>query len=425
MTITMNDSQIKTLKHMQQTLRSTAALTFKSLTRRDKYAWIAKTLQRFRYRALQKKDRGLVRSYLQHMTGLSRAQTTRLLTLWMSQAHLKIHPAQHRHKFASAYTRADRLLLVETDNAHQRLSGPATRRLFQRQFKVYGDERFIRLQHISSAHIYNLRGSKEYKRRAQTFAGTKSVHVPIGVRRRPDPQGQPGWIRVDTVHQGDQNKKKGVYHINLVDAVTQWEVVVCVQAISEQFLLPALKEALASFPFLLKGFHSDNGSEFINAVVANLLNKLLIKQTKSRSGKTNDNALVEGKNGSIIRKHMGYAHIPQRHANAINTFYRGFFVPYINFHRPCGFATLSIDRKGKYHRKYKTYQTPYEKLRSLPKAETFLRPDLTLASLDTIAKSLSDNQAAELMQKEKLKLFASFRIRIDKPQNSNQKPKGA
>jgi hypothetical protein len=424
MTITMNDSQIRTLKQLREALRSVTRLTFKGLTRHDKYAWIANTLRRFRYRSLQKKDRGLVRAYLQHMTGLSRAQVTRLLTTWMTQSSLKMRPA-HRHKFPSTYTLADRLLLVETDNAHQRLSGPATRRLFQRQFSVYGDKRFIRLQHISSAHIYNLRGSKEYKRRAQTFAGTKSVHVPIGVRRRPDPQGQPGWIRVDTVHQGDLDKKKGVYHINLVDAVTQWEIVVCVQAIAEQFLLPALQEALAAFPFVLQGFHSDNGSEFINTVVANLLNKLLIEQTKSRSGRTNDNALVEGKNGSVIRKHMGYGHIEQRHATAINEFYRVYFNPYINFHRPCGFATLSIDRKGKRTRKYKIYQTPYEKFRSLPKAKTFLRPDVTLDSLDDLAKHTSDNQAAALMQKEKRKLFASFQIRINTSQNTNQNQKGA
>lgn len=420
----MNDSHIKTLQHIRQALRSALRFSFKGVSRQGKYTWVEKTLKHFRFRSLEKKDRGLLRAYLQRMTGLSRAQVTRLLTVWMTCGSLKIQPTRRR-KFPSIYTLTDKLLLVETDNAHQRLSGPATRRLFQRQFNVYGDERFIRLQHISSAHIYNLRGSKEYKRRAQTFAGTKSVHVPIGVRRRPDPQGQPGWVRVDTVHQGDADKRKGVYHINLVDAVTQWEVVVCVQAISEQFLLPTLQEALASFPFVLKGFHSDNGTEFINTVVANLLNKLLIEQTKSRSGRTNDNALVEGKNGSIIRKHMGYGHIEQRHAQAICAFYRDFFVPYINFHRPCGFATVFVDRKGKYRRKYKTYQTPYEKLRSLPKAKTSLRPTITFDMLDAQAKIVSDNQAAELMQREKLKLFASFRIRINTPQVSHKPQKGA
>ena len=123
------------------------------------------------------------------------------------------------------------------------------------------------------------------------------------------------------MHQGDLNGKKGVYHINLVDAVTQWEIVMCVEAISEAYLEPILKAALEMFPFLVLGFHSDNGSEYINAVVAKLLNKLLIEQTKSRSGRSNDNALVEGKNGSVIRKHMGYWHIEQKYAPLINRFY--------------------------------------------------------------------------------------------------------
>ena len=47
----------------------------------------------------------------------------------------------------------------------------------------------------------------------------------IGERRRPDPQGQPGYLRVDTVHQGDRPGAKGVYHINAVDEVTQWQIV--------------------------------------------------------------------------------------------------------------------------------------------------------------------------------------------------------
>ncbi|MBI4370479.1 MAG: DDE-type integrase/transposase/recombinase [Elusimicrobia bacterium] len=130
--------------------------------------------------------------------------------------------------------------------------------------------------------------------------------------------GRPGWIRVDTVHQGDLDGHKGVYHINMVDSVLQWEIVVCVEKISERYLAPVLEEALGMFPFVIAGFHSDNGSEFINDVVAKLLNKLLIEQTKSRSGRSSDNALVEGKNGSVIRKHMGYWHssaaLPKRSA---------------------------------------------------------------------------------------------------------------
>lgn len=107
------------------------------------------------------------------------------------------------------------------------------------------------------------------------------------------------------MHQGDFDLEKGVYHINLVDEVTQIEYVGCVKVISEYFLLPLLEELLKTFPFRIFGFHSDNGSEYINYQVSKMLQKMLVEQTKSRSRRTNDNALVEGKNGAIVRKYLG------------------------------------------------------------------------------------------------------------------------
>jgi hypothetical protein len=221
---------------------------------------------------------------------------------------------------------------------------------------------------------------------------------------------------VDTVHQGDLDGKKGVYHINLVDEVTQWEIVVCVETISEAHLLTVLAEALAAFPFVILGFHSDNGSEFVNEKTAELLNKLLIEQTKSRSGRTNDNALVEGKNGSVIRKHMGHWFIDQKYAPMIHRFYMEQFNPYLNFHRPCGFATVTVDAKGRRHKKYKTYQTPYERLRALviaararsSRPDKYLSEGLSLKALDEIASRRSDNDAAKAMQAAKEKLFKAL-----------------
>jgi len=407
MTIIMDDSKIQTLAQIQEVLKSLRGLKFKGNSRKDKYAWIMDVLKRFDYYALGKKAKGSVKTYLQQMAGFSRAQLTRLICRQLMTGTLNTRRPK-RNCFPTTYTLADRQLLAQTDNAHQRLSGPATRRILERQYDVHGDKRFERLKKISSAHIYNLRATRAYQRIAQTFAGTKSVCVRIGVRRKPDARGRPGWIRVDTVHQGDLDGDKGVYHLNLVDVVLQWEIVVCVEKISEHFLVPALEQAIALFPFTIRGFHSDNGSEYINAIVARLLNKLLIEQTKSRSGRTNDNALVEGKNGSVIRKHMGYDHIEQRHAVAINEFYRAHFNPYLNFHRPCGFATVTMDRKGKRRRTYKTYQTPYERFRSLPNAVRYLREGVSFEALDKEARTLTDNESAQDMQRAKDKLFAGF-----------------
>lgn len=214
------------------------------------------------------------------------------------------------------------------------------------------------------------------------------------------------------MHQGDlvteEGRKKGVYHINIIDETTQWEVVGSVENISEISLKPLLEDMLEQFPFVIKNFHSDNGSEFINKVVARLLNKLLISQTKSRPRHSNDNGLVEAKNGGIIRKHMGYNYIEQKHASKINKFYKNYFNHYLNFHRPCGFATIKVDKKGKEKKIYKIYQTPFEAFKSHPNAEEFLKENITIEYLEKISLKMSDNEAASKMKKAKLELIKSF-----------------
>src|SRR5262249_7729491 len=202
---------------------------------------------------------------------------------------------------------------------------------------------------------------------------------------------------------------KGVYHINAVDEVTQWQVVGAAPSISEAWLEPVLQAMLEQFPFRLRGFHSDNGSEFLNQTVEKLLNKLLIEQTKSRPRHSNDNGLVESKNGAVIRKHMGYSHIGAPHAERIQRFFVQHFNPYLNFHRPCGQPELKTDAKGKQKRVYRRYATPWEVFQRLPDAATHLKPGQSLSALDRSAQTESDTEAARRMQQAKQKLFASFR----------------
>jgi Integrase core domain. len=294
------------------------------------------------------------------------------------------------------------------DEAHETLSGPATKKLLQRACYNFHDTRYQSLACISVAHLYRLRSSRAYRERRIKYQVTRPTPVSIGERRKPEPQGCPGYIRIDTVHQGDQDGVKGVYHINAVDEVTQWQVVGSVEAISEAFLLPALEAMLAHFPFRIRGFHSDNGSEYINHLVAKLLNKLLIEQTKSRPRHSNDNGLAESKNGAVVRKQMGYTHIPARHAAAITDFYTAHLNPYLNFHRPCGVPELIVNAKGKEKRVYRWYATPWEILRQLPDVASHLKAEWTIAQLDQHAQAKSDTQAAAEMQEAKRKLFAGF-----------------
>jgi len=313
-----------------------------------------------------------------------------------------------RTSFARTYTSADVLLLARTDTLHGTLSGLATKKLMERAFQVFGDQRYERLATISVAHLYNLRQREGYQRQRQVWTKTRPVTVPIGERRAPAPNNQPGYLRVDSVHQGDQDGLKGLYHINAVDCVTPFEVVATCERISEAFLIPVLQALLQSFPFVIKGFHSDNGSEYINRHVAELLNKLLIEeQTKSRSRHSNDNAQAESKNGAIVRKHLGYSHIPQRFATLVNAFCRDYLNPYINFHRPCLFAETITDAKGRQRKRYpyKLMMTPYEKLKSLHMAEQFLKPGITFQQLDQRATAMSDNDAAQRLNDARAILF--------------------
>jgi hypothetical protein len=185
-------------------------------------------------------------------------------------------------------------------------------------------------------------------------------------------------------------------------------VVGAVAQISEAHLLPVLEAILAQFPFRIRGFHSDNGSEYINHRVARLLNKLLIEQTKSRPGRSNDNGLIESKNGAVIRKHMGYVHIAASHAAAIHAFYQEHFNGYLNFHRPCGVPEQVVNAKGKTRRVYRWYATPWEILPQLPGLAGHLKEGVTIQQLETQARAQTDSQAAETMQRAKEKLFQSF-----------------
>jgi len=402
------------ITQIKEFIKVSQSIEFKGKSRKEKYEWIETVLLRFRYFSLRKKEKSILKGYIMKMTGFSDAQLTRLIAKKKHWGRI-LADTTKRHRFPLKYTPEDVARLIETDTAHDRLSGPATKRIFDREYAIFKKEAFRRLKDISVAHIYNFRKTRQYQSFARFFTKTKPTKVNIGERRKPDPKGQPGFLRVDTVHQGDRDKEKGVYHINVTDEVTQWEIVGCVEKVSERFLKPLLKDILEQFPFKVINFHSDNGSEYINKIVADLLNKLLIFQTKSRARRCNDNALAESKNGSIVRKHMGYIHIPQRYAQAINQFYKAYFNVYLNYHRPCGFATVKVDRKGKEKKVYNVYRTPYEALRTHPRGQEFLKDDISFEKLDAIAYEKSDNECAALMQKAKDELFKNFNQKLQFP----------
>ena len=412
----MQNAEALTQEQIEAFLRGSQPIEFAGQSRTERYQFVQRVLVSQDYARHGKKRRGAVRAYLSKVTGMSLPQLTRLIRAYRQSGVVK-PKAYRRRRFPNKYNSQDVALLAEVDQAHGWLSGPATVRILKRECQQFGRAEFTRLAGISVAHVYNLRRSTRYRKLAAGWRPTQPSAIQIGERRRPDPGGRPGFLRIDTVHQGDWDGIKGVYHINAVDAVTQWQVIGCVERINEHFLLPVLEAMLHQFPFQILGFHSDNGSEFVNYDVAKLLQNLLIEFTRSRANRTQDNALVEGKNGAVIRKHIGYGHIPAEYAEAVHKFYTAHLNPYLNFHRPCGFATVSLDARGKRKRRYRRqdYQTPYEKWKGLPKPEQYLKPGRSFAQLDQAAQKLSDTECARKMASAKTRLLRRVKIESPRP----------
>jgi transposase InsO family protein len=457
MNIIMKSVRIFSIPELEKLIEDSNGLEFKSgggnnktTNKKETYAWIASTLLGYHYNKLKKHDRGVVTHYICKMTGYSQRQVKRLIGRWMRKSKLTIKPYQ-RNKFNGKYLRSDIILLAHVDEVNEVLSGPATRLILEREYTIYHKPEFEHLAGISSSHIYNLRKNYLYHQNIATFTKTKASKGPkntLGIRRKPRPNGVPGFLRVDSVHQGDlpmderqqvidsvdssttakelteglsidinrgnlTSLTKGVYHINFVDEVLQWEHVACVETICERDMIPAIKAAIDDYPVVIHEFHADNGSEYMNKIVADLLNKLNIDLSKSRPRRHEDNALAETKNGAVIRKNTGYNHIPAKYADLINDWYQEYFNVYLNYHRPCGFATTTVDHKGKEHKVYlaKDYMTPYRKLKSLPNAEQYLKPGITFAQLDKIEMAMSDTEFAEKMAKAKAIMLSEIERR--------------
>jgi hypothetical protein len=267
MVINMDEAKLRTVAQLKEFLNATQEVKFTGVSGQDdqqRYEHISRVLKRLSYSSLSKVDRGVVLAYLRCTSGYSRAQLTRLVGRWetnrLAAAPLIKRYAKPTVPFARKYTSADTELLVQMDRANEDVCGPAIVHLLRRAFVVYGDQRYERLSKLSVSHLYNLRKSAGYRAQRAHFTKTRAVCNPIGVRKAPRPNGRAGWVRIDSVHQGDLDGIKGVYHITCVDAVSQWQVQACVQGISEAFLLPALAMVIEQFPFQIEGFHSDNGA---------------------------------------------------------------------------------------------------------------------------------------------------------------------
>lgn len=398
MDVFMDIKHVESVDQLRRFVKGSKRFVLKAKTIEDRYEIIERLVDKFNYPRLSRKEKHIVLTALKIFTGYKHSQLHQLIDVCLA-GKLSRKP-YIRVNIHHTYTGYDIELLEKTDELHYRLGAAATHEIMRREYELFNKKEYENISHISFSHLNNLRESDRYK--AKYLHHTQARIVSIGTTEKPNPNNCSGSIRVDTVSQD------GVFHINSIDEVLQWEIVVCVPQITEYYLLPALQSMLNQYPFEIFNFHSDRGSEFINKIVEDLLNKLLIHQTKSRSRHCNDNALVEGKNGSVIRKNLGFFHINQSLADKFNDFFTNWFNPYLNYHRPCGFVTEVItDFKGREKKIYGQYTTPYEKLKEISNKQNrnFLKSGVSFEELDRIAYNMSDNDFARKMRKHQYELF--------------------
>ena len=150
----------------------------------------------FDYLYLGKKEKGLIKKYLQKVTGYSRPQVTRQIREYRETGRVRLKEYK-RNKFERKYTNKDIQLLAQTAELHDYPNGAALKKTLERMAKEYGEEEYRNIAAISVSHIYNLRKTVSYQRSVSFYQGTKKTKTTaIGERCKPEPEGRPGYLPV-------------------------------------------------------------------------------------------------------------------------------------------------------------------------------------------------------------------------------------
>src|ERR1017187_2929565 len=177
--IRMDDAKKLSLEAIGRFVEASEEIRFEAGDRQQIYGWVERVLVGQQYAQQGKVARGLLRRYIAKMTGLSRAQLTRLVARYTATGRVQV-TVYRRQRFTQRYTRADIELLASVDEAHETLSGPATRRILEREHELYNKQEYARLAGISVPHLYSLRKSQRYRERRLNYIKTRPTAVSIG-----------------------------------------------------------------------------------------------------------------------------------------------------------------------------------------------------------------------------------------------------
>jgi hypothetical protein len=175
---------------------------------------------------------------------------------------------------------------------------------------------------------------------------------------------EPGFTEVDLVsHSGSNASGNFIYTLSMTDILTGWVESVPIMGKTEETALHGIEEAIKGLPFLIRGIDSDNGTEFINKYLYNYCNKHNIQFTRSRPYKKNDNAHIEQKNWTHVRKIMGYERFESdEHLAAIFALYRKKLRLMMNLFQPCVKLKQKERVGSKIKRSYESPATPIDRL---------------------------------------------------------------
>lgn len=184
---------------MRSLVAGTASIDFEPKGKQEVHSWGEAVLRLQRYFELKRGERGTVRAYIGRVSGLSAAPISRLIGRYSQEGRLRPCAQRRRPRFVRRYRDEDLRLLAEADELHEGLSGPALRKIFEREYRVHGRAEYQRLAGISVSHLYSLRNSPRYRQMSTLRQKMRPVHNSIGERRCPGPSERRGYLRVDTV----------------------------------------------------------------------------------------------------------------------------------------------------------------------------------------------------------------------------------
>lgn len=283
------------------------------------------------------------------------------------------------------------------------------------------------LLHISARQID--RRLEERKKRAghrlygRTKPGTLLQHL-IPLRTDHWQVKMPGFAEVDLVsHSGNSASGEFAYSLNLTDVHTGWTETRAILGKGRQAVLDALEAIQAALPFPLQGINSDNGSEFINWHVGAWCARHEVQFTHSRPYKKDDNAYIEQKNWTHVRKLMGWDRYDTPEAvEAMNDLYRNELRRWLNLFQPSAKLIKRVRVGSKLRRRYDLPRTPLDRLVACQADDPMLRTPMD--ALTKLRESLDPFELSRQIDRKLHRIYALAHTRLSPRVPPNSKRRG-